>query len=298
MIFPEGVPAATAGLDVLCLFVLALSALAAAPAGLAEVSVKGRVVDETNAPVAGAHVRISPPGAAEAVSTNAAGEFELKLPSFGRYLVQAELEHFFLLHDQPVDIVDGRELLIVLNHHRDSFESVKVTDKPPEIDLSRNHRMQSLSGADILDLPFPEDRYLRKAFRLMPGVVQDNHGGVHFAGGAENQVQYTLDGFAIGDPVTGAFDTRVSVDAVRSVEYSSGYLSPDAGKGSAGLVAIQTKMGDDRFRYTATNFIPGVDMNKGLRMGAFTPRFGLAGPIRRGRVWFSDSLDFELSHLV
>jgi hypothetical protein len=49
---------------VLRLFALALIAVAAAPAGFADVSVKGRVVDETNAPVAGARVRISPDGAA------------------------------------------------------------------------------------------------------------------------------------------------------------------------------------------------------------------------------------------
>ena len=280
------------------LFALALIAVAAAPAGFADVNVKGRVVDETNAPVAAARVRISLDGAAEAVSTNAAGEFELKLPSFGHYVVQVVCEHFFPLNDYTVDILDGHELLIGLKHQQELVEPVKVTDNPPGVYLSRNHTLQSLSGTEILDVPFPDDRYLRKAFRLMPGVVQDNRGGVHFAGGAENQVQYTLDGFNIGDPVTGAFDTRVSVDAVRSVEYSSGYLSPDAGKGSAATVAIQTKTGDDRFRYTATNFIPGVDMRKGLRMGAFSPRLGVTGPILRGRVWYSDNLDLQFSQLV
>ena len=302
MIFQKGVPPSSQPSsrewDVLRLFAFALIAVAAAPSGFADVSVKGRVVDETNAPVAAARVRISPDGAAEAVSTNAAGEFELKLPSFGRYVVQVVCEHFFPLNDYTVDILDGHELLIVLNHQQELFESVKVTDNPREVDLSRNHTLQSLSGTEILDVPFPDDRYLRKALRLMPGVVQDNRGGVHFAGGAENQVQYTLDGFNIGDPVTGAFDTRVSVDAVRSVESSSGYLSPDAGKGSAAAVAIQTKTGDDRFRYTATNFIPGIDMRKGLRMGAFSPRLGVAGPILRGRVWYSDNLDLQFSQLV
>ena len=279
-------------------FALVLIVVAAAPPGFADVSVKGRVVDETNAAVADALVRFSLDGAAEAVSSNAAGEFELKLPSFGRYLVQAVRENFFPLNDYAVDILDGRELLIVLNHQQELFESVKVTDQSPAVELSRNYTTQSLSGTEILDVPFPEDRSLRKAFRLMPGVVQDSRGGVHFAGGAENQVQYTLDGFTIADPVTGAFDTRVSVDAVRSVDYSSGYLSPDAGKGSAGVVAIQTKMGDDHFRYAATNFIPGVDIRKGLRMGAFSPRLGVTGPIRRGRVWYSDNLDLQVSQLV
>ena len=296
----QGAPPPKLGVGCVVLVRAGSDCRVAAPARPAEISVKGRVIDETSTPVAGARVRISPQSASEEVSTNAAGEFEvkLKLPSFGRYLVQATREGFFPLRDQPIDIIDGRELLIVLNHQHELFESVKVTDNSPEVDLSRNYTGQSLSGAEILDLPFPEDRYLRKAFRLMPGVVQDNRGGVHFAGGAENQVQYTLDGFTIGDPVTGAFDTRVSVDAVRSVEYASGYLSPDSGKGSAATVAIQTKMGDDRNRYTATNFIPGIDMRKGLRMGAFSPRLGATGPIRRGRVWYSDNLDLQLSQLV
>jgi hypothetical protein len=278
------------------LFALALISLAIAPARAAEIAINGKVVDETNAPVAGVRVRFSPQGTPEATSSDAAGGFEVKLPSTGRYLVEAAHENFLPLHDHPVEILDQRELLIVLNHQQERFESVKVTDNQPEVDLERNYTERSLSGTQILNVPVPEDRYLRKSFRLMPGVIQDNRGGEHFAGGAENQVLYTLDGFNIGDPVTGAFDARVSVDAVRSVEYSSG--SPEAGRGSAGTVAINTKTGDDRLRYTATNFIPGVDERKGLRMGAWSPRFGVSGPLRRGRVWYSDNADLQYLQLV
>src|SRR4029077_5920759 len=122
--------------------------------------------------------------------------------------VQAAHDGFFPLRDHPVEIVDQHELTIVLNHQQELFQSTKVTDDPPEVDLDRNPTQRSLSGTEILDLPVPEDRYVRSSFRLMPGVIQDNHGGIHFAGGAENQVTYTLDGFNIGDPVTGAFDAR------------------------------------------------------------------------------------------
>ncbi|HMC62387.1 MAG TPA: carboxypeptidase-like regulatory domain-containing protein, partial [Candidatus Solibacter sp.] len=208
------------------LFALALFSLAIAAARPAEIAIKVRVVDETNAPLAGAQVQFSPPGTPEAISSDAAGGFEVKLPETGRYLVEAAHEHFFPLHDHPVEILDQRELLIVLNHQQEQFESVKVTDQRADVDLDRNYTERTLSGTQILDVPMPEDSYLRKAFRLMPGVVQDNRGGVHFAGGAENQVVYTLDGFNIGDPVTGAFGTRLSVDGVRSVEYTSGYVSP------------------------------------------------------------------------
>jgi hypothetical protein len=166
------------------------------------------------------------------------------------------------------------------------------------VDLERNHAERSLSGMEILDVPYRKDRNLRNALRLLPGMVQDQRGGLHFAGGAENQAVYTLDAFNVSDPVTGTFEVRLSVDAVRSVEYSSGYLSPDIGKGSAGAIAIQTKMGDDQMRYTGTNFVPGVDFHKGLRMGAWSPRWGVSGPIRRGRIWYSDSIDLQYFQTV
>ena len=278
------------------LFAIALISLAIVPARAAEIAIKGRVVGETQTPVAGVRVRFSPHGTPEAVSSDADGEFEVKIPSLGHYLVQASHDQFFPLRDHPVEIVDERELLIVLNHQRELFQSAKVTDDQPEVDLDRNPTQRSLSGTEILDVPVPKDRYLRNSFRLIPGAVQDNHGGIHFAGGAENQVLYTLDGFNIGDPVTGAFDTRLSPDAVRSLEYSSG--SPDAGRGSAGTVAIETKMGDDKVRYTATNFLPGLDEHKGLRLGTWAPRLGASGPFKRGRAWFSETFDMQFLPLV
>jgi hypothetical protein len=286
------------GTDVSRLFALALMALSIASGRATGIAVRGKVVDETNAPVAGARVRFSPQGTPEVVFSDADGAFAVELPAFGHYSVQAAREQLFPLHDHPVDIVDDRELLIILNHQQERFDSVKVMEDQTEMDLDRKPAERSLKGSQILDVPTPDDRYLRNAFRLMPGVVQDIHGSVHFAGGAENQVRYTLDGFNIGDPVTGAFNTRISVDAVRSVDYATGSVSPDAGKGSAGAVSIQTKMGDDRLRYTATNFIPGVDFRKGMRLGALSPRLGVSGPLKKGRLWFSDNLDLQYMPLM
>src|SRR5215469_14991171 len=134
--------------------------------------------------------------------------------------------------------------------------------------------------------------------KLMPGVIQDANGGLHFAGSSENQVLYTLDGFNVGDPVTGNFATRLNTDMVRSLEYSSGRYSPEFGKGTAGVLAINTEMGDDKLRYEATNFVPGVDSKTGLHLGTWTPRFGIFGPIVKGRAWFSESLDAESSTTV
>ena len=123
-------------------------------------------------------------------------------------------------------------------------------------------------------------------------------GNLHFDGAMENQVMYSLNGFNVGNPVTGRLTTRLPVEAVRSLDYSSGRYSPEFGKGSAGTLAIQTTSGDDRFRYSLTNFIPGIETQTGFHIGTWSPRFAISGPIRRGRAWFSETIDAEYNQAV
>ena len=131
--------------------------------------------------------------------------------------------------------------------------------------------------------------------KLIPGVVEDPSGGLHFHGGAEDQTRYTLNGFDITDPIDNRFSTRLAVEGVREVNLTSARESPQLGGGSAGTLAIQTDNGTDKLQYTATNFIPGVDTRGGLHFGDWTPRAGISGPIVKGRAWFSDSFDGEYS---
>ena len=202
---------------------------------------------------------------------------------------------FFRSTQQDVEIQNGTpELLLVLNRWREVYQTVQVDGTADAIDVNRTDRSQTLSQANLINVPFT-GRDLRGAMKLLPGVVQDSKEGIHFSGSIPNQVMFTMDGFNITDPLTGRFNTRLNVDSVRSVEYSSGRYSPEFGKGSAGAVAISTRMGSDRFRYTGTNFVPGVDMRSGLNIGTWAPRFGVSGPLKKGRAWFSESADGEYS---
>ena len=56
---------------------------------------------------------------------------------------------------------------------------------------------------------------------------------------------------------------------------------------------INSKMGSNTFERRATNFIPGVENSKGLRLSSWRPRLSLSGPLRKDRVWFFDGLDFN-----
>lgn len=264
------------------------------------VTLTGRVTDENNAPVAGARIFLESEHRLESETlksqtlSDLGGGFAFHLQTTGDYLVSAQREGYFQLRKQPIRLEEGNnEVSLVLNSLRPVFETVEVVESPPMIDFSQTASQEKLDRNEVLLQPYPNTHELRNALQLLPGVVQDARGGAHANGGAEEQALYTLDGFNIGDPLTGLFDSRLSVEAIRSLELSSGRYSAEFGKGSAGVIALRTETGDDKFRYSATNFLPGVANRKGWVINAWTPRVNLSGPLRRGRAWFSESLDAQ-----
>jgi len=268
-------------------------------AAAADVLVIGRVTDENNVGVGAVRVSFSGiKGQAAQINTGPGGEFKVRLPAAGRWRVDANHEGFFPLANQDVEVRGApQQLHLVLNRWSELHQTVQVSATPAAIDLSQTAGQKTLKRSNLVMIPFT-GRDLRGAMKLMPGVVQDPREGLHFAGSSPNQVLYTLDGFNITDPLTGRFAARLNVDSVRSVEYSSGRFSPEFGKGSGGTVAISTNAGVDRLRYSATNFVPGLDMRSGVHIGTWAPRMGISGPLVKGRAWFAESADMEYSQTV
>ncbi len=256
----------------------------------AEIRVAGHVTSDTNVPVAGASVTLRSGSESYRSLTDPAGDFAITIPGAGDFRIDVERPGFFALKNHPVMISSpDSELRLVLNPVREMSESVDVAAGTSSVSLDETTSDQQLSGKALVDIPQANTHYIQNAMRALPAVVQDPKGTNHVDGGAENQTLYLLNGFNIGNPLTGAFDTRLSVEAVQSMTIVSGQVPAEYGKGSAGVVSISTRTGDDRIRYSATNFIPGIQNNKGWRLGSWTPRFNVSGPLRRSRAWFSDT---------
>jgi hypothetical protein len=274
---------------------LLLAGLAAAFSANAQVVLTGRVVDQNDAPVANARVTARRGQETPAtIYSGPSGAFQLTLRAPGAYLMDVDRAGYFALKDRNVDVA-GRasEVTLVLNQQEEVFQSVTVGELPSPVDTEQTQREHRLSGTEINDVPFSAAHSLRNSMRLMPGVIQDPSGGLHFHGGAEYQTRYMLDGFDISDPIDGRYRTTLAVEGVRSLDLYPARESPEFGRGSAGTLQIQTDNGTDQFHFTTTNFIPGVEAHGGFRVGDWTPRFGASGPILKGRAWFSDSFNGE-----
>jgi hypothetical protein len=277
---------------------LALAVLAAAGIAAAQVTLSGRVVDENEAPVAGARVsaHLGDQPAIEAKS-GPAGDFRLSLPAPETYLLDVDRAGYFQLTNRPVAVTGAAtEVTLVLNAQHEVFQNVTVGAMPTPVDPEQTQREQQLSGTDVNNIPYPASQSLRNGMRLIPGVIQDPSGGIHFHGGDESQTRYTLDGFDISDPIDNRYSTLLAIEGVRTVDVVSSRETPQYGRGSAGTLEIHTDNGTDQFHYTATNFVPGLDFHSGTRIGDWTPRAGFSGPIEKGRAWFSDSFNGEYNN--
>ena len=255
----------------------------------------GLVLDENGVPVPSAEVRLEDSaGHSYRTESDLAGRFAFRnLPS-AEYKAEVRKEGFFLLTGQPVTLHDGsNELSFLVNHEQEVREKVQVTAPSNSIDTQDSTARSTLTARDIRDIPVPNTHVLAQSLVALPEIVQDNRDSLHVAGARSGDTQYVMDGFEIGDPVSGALTSRFNVDATRRVEVQEGNISAAYPHSGASVLSLDTPEGDDRWRLGTTNPTPGINIQEGVHLGNWYPRFTFSGPIERGRFWFSDAVSVQ-----
>jgi hypothetical protein len=255
----------------------------------------GIVLDENGVPVGAAKIRLERLGGrAYRAETNDAGRFTFQNLPEGDYKVEVRKEGFFLLADYATTLHAGNnELSFTLNHAQELHEQVQVTVRPDQIDPQETSQRSTLTARDIRDIPVPNTHVLQQSLIALPEIVQDHQDNIHVAGARSGETQYLLDGFEIGDPVTGALTSRFNVDATRAAEVQTGRFGAGYAHAGANILSLETPDGDDRWRFGTTNPTPGINIQEGAHLGNWYPRFTFSGPIERGRLWFSDSVSLQ-----
>jgi len=256
----------------------------------------GVVVDENGVPLGGVQLKLEhSSGKTYGAETDGAGRFTLRDLSAGDYKVEVRKQGFFLLTDRALTLRAGpNEVTFTLNHAQELHEQVQVAAPSNQIDTQDTARRSTLTARDIRDIPVPSTHVLQQSLVALPEIVQDHRDILHVAGARPGETQYLLDGFEIGDPVSGALTSRFNVDATRAAEIQTGRIGAAYAHSGASILSFETPDGDDRWRFGTTNPIPGINIQEGAHLGNWYPRFTFSGPIERGRFWFSNS--FSLQH--
>lgn len=260
----------------------------------------GLVLDENGVPVGAAQVKLEDAaGNPHRTETDGTGRFTLQNLAPGDYKAEVRKEGFFVLAGQAVTLRAGaNEVTLVLNHEQEIHEQVQVTAPSDQIDTQDTSQRSSLTARDIRDIPVPNSHILQDSLVALPEIVQDNRNNLHVAGARSGDTQYLLDGFEIGDPVGGALTSRFNVDAARAAEVQTGRVGAAYAHSGASILSLETPDGDDRWRFGTTNPAPGINIQEGVHLGNWYPRFTFSGPLVRGNLWFSDSISVQHTFAV
>jgi Carboxypeptidase regulatory-like domain len=255
----------------------------------------GIVLDETGVPVPDAEIRLAgSSGKTYQAESDKAGRFAYRNLPAGEYKVEVRKEGFFVLAGEVLTLSPGQnELNLTLNHAQEVHEQVQVTALPNQIDPQDTTERSTITAKDIRDIPVPNTHVLTQSLVTLPEVVQDNLGNLHVAGARSGETQYLLDGFEIGDPVSGMLTARFNVDATRKAEVQTARYGAGYAHSGANILSLETPDGDDKFRFGTTNPIPGINVQEGVHLGNWYPRFSVSGPVVRGRLWFSDAVSLQ-----
>jgi len=255
------------------------------------------VVDEVGTPVGGALVTLFETG-------NPRVTLQTDFSGRGSYVLRSETPYQLLIskpgfYQDVVNETDpqARQVRVVLNHEQMLTQQVSVTASVPGINPEQISDKSTMNLPEIINVPYPDSRDIRNLLPFYPGVIQDESGQVHVMGSETWSTLDLLDGFDIRSPVSGLLALRVSADAVRSIDLEATRYPVEFGRSTGGVIAIYTGMGDNKFRFTVTDFLPSFRDLNGIRFDKFVPRLTLSGPLMQSRAWFFDGLEVEYDNI-
>jgi hypothetical protein len=279
------------------LFLLSTAVISAAAQTPPHPPIVVTILDENNAAVPGAEVTIQEPGKpATRLTTDYNGHASFIPQGSAPYTLQVQKPGFYASTTTDND-PSIREQRIILGHEHMVVQQVNVAASVPGIDPEQVSDTLTMALPEIINIPYPTSRDIRNLLPFYPGVVQDSSGQIHVAGSETWATLDTLDGFDIRSPVSGILAMRVSADAVRSIDQETTRYPVEFGRSTGGVVAFYTGMGDNKFRFNATDFIPSWHQVNGLRFDKFVPRITFTGPLRRNLAWFFDGLELEYDNI-
>ncbi|MGD0456299.1 MAG: carboxypeptidase regulatory-like domain-containing protein [Terriglobia bacterium] len=291
-------PCAVPVLTLAILLEIALSLCAAIPPTQ---TLKGEVLGDKNAPIAGAVCTLAGPGLPEEGRTETTGEkggFEFTGLTQGSYDLTCAALGYEPLIQKDIGIAEGESpfIQVVLPREITVRQKVEVKEKAPAVSLETTAPPATISSGELRTLPLVEQKFLA-ALPLVPGVIRTPDGKINIKGVTENQGMLLIDSAETVDPVTGSFSIQVPIDAVESVEVQKTAYQAQYGRFSGGLTSVQTKAPQDRWNWELNDFLPSMRFRSGQMVGVEddSPRLSFTGPVLSDKLSFSESFMYDLN---
>ena len=278
------------------LAVLLLSTAAAYAQQSAQPVWQGVLRNPAGAPIQKAKIRLAgTSGKGEAV-TGADGRFALTALPPGQYRLSVEASGRNIDYSQTIDLVPAAPpVAITLS---DQGELTVAALKAPAATGG-----EELSSQAVSELPLNK-RDFSTLLLLAAGTMTDTNGATNFTqqfainGQRGVEATFAMDGADISDPeMGGATFTNFNVDAVESIDSSSGWMPAEIGRGAAGFTNIHTRSGASGFHGSVFEFVRNSAFDARNYFDHATPAYpGRIPPFRRNEFGFTNGGPVFIPH--
>ena len=237
---------------------------------------QGFLRNAAGAPIPGAKVRLTGNSAhAEAVTTSD-GQFHFASLPAGSYHLTVRADGHTVDYAQVIDLVSAAPPVVLTLSGRGELTVALLKGQAAT-------GGEQLSGQAVSELPL-NGRDFSTLLLLAAGTMTDANGATNFTqqfainGQRGVEATFAMDGADISDPEMGGTTfNNFNVDAVESIDSSSGWMPAEIGRGASGFTNIHTRSGASGFHGSIFEFV---------RNSAFDARnfFDYATPAYPGRI--------------
>jgi hypothetical protein len=292
--------------------VLALAIPFAAHAQNITASVRGTVMDEQGAAIAGADVTITNADTGDSRSAKSDKDGAYAFPSLpiGRYTLNVSGQGFKAFDEKDIILHVGDSLTLDAKLKVGAkTETIEVVAEANQVELANADLSGTIGGAQITQLPL-NGRSFAQLLTLVPGVAQDNGfaynqkgltGGadLSISGGASNANTFLVDGANNVDIGSGrTLLVYPSIDSIEEFKVERNSYGAQFGGNSGGQVTLVTKSGTNEIHGSAywfgrNDYLNANNTNlKANNPGAKTPLlrrndFGytVGGPVKKDKIF-------------
>ncbi len=282
---------------------LVLSICSAAQGALPDTqTLRGEVVDQKSAPIAGAVCTLwgrTLPEQGRPVTTGNRGIFEFTGLIQGTYRVTCAAVGHEPNAKDDIQISQSEApstLQIELPEEVVVHQKIDVTAQAPKATAEEAAPPATLSEQQLRSLPLVEQKF-KAALPMIPGVIRTPDGRIAIKGAIENQGTLLVDSAETVDPVTGSFSIDVPLDAVESIDVFKSAYQVEYGRFSGGLTTLQTKAPSSQWNYELNDFVPTPRFEAGHWVGlqSDAPRLYFSGPVMGDKFTFSEAFTYDYS---
>ena len=258
----------------------------------------GFLHNQAGAPIPAAKVELSGDGGATQSVTSSDGRFKITSLPVGRYSLKIQVGKRSMESAQVVDVREGTTSV-----------SIEVSDRG-EVNLSVQKDQAAATGGEALssqavsELPLNK-RDFSQLLLLAAGTMTDANGATNFTqqfainGQRGVEATFAMDGADISDPeMGGSTFSNFNVDAVESIQSSSGWMPAEIGRGAAGFTNIITRSGASGFHGSVFEFVRNSAFDARNYFDHPTPAYpGRIPPFRRNEFGFTNGGPVWIPHI-